>query len=39
MDMSMFGASGVSRWLGDIQSVQSSVPGTRRVERGDVDWE
>ena len=39
MDMSMLGASGLSRWLGDIQSDQSSVPGTRRVDRGEVDCE
>ena len=29
----------MSRWLGDIQSAQSSVPGIRLVDRGDVDWE
>ena len=39
MDMSMLGASGLSRWLGDIQSAHSSVPGMRRVDRGEVDWE
>ena len=37
MDMSRFGASGVSRCVGDIQSSHSSVPGTRRVDRGEVD--
>ena len=37
MDMSRFGAVGRSRWVGDIQSLQSSVPGTRRVARGDVE--
>ena len=39
IDMSRFGASGDPRWLGDIQSAQSSVPGIRRVDRGEVDWE
>jgi hypothetical protein len=39
IDMSRFGASGVDRWVGDIQSSQSSVPGTRRVERGEVEVE
>ena len=37
MDMSMLGAFGRSRWVGENQSVQSSVPGTRRVDRGEVD--
>src|SRR4029453_5740063 len=37
MDMSMLGAEGRSAWVGDHQSSQSSVPGTRRVERGDVE--
>ena len=27
----------MSRWVGANQSVQSSVPGMRRVDRGDVD--
>ena len=37
IDMSMFGAFGRSRWVGENQSSQSSVPGARRVDRGDVD--
>lgn len=28
--MSMFGASGLSGWLGDIHATRSSVPGSRR---------
>jgi hypothetical protein len=39
MDMSMLGAVGVSRWLGDIQSTHSFVPGVRTCERGEVDIE
>ena len=39
IDMSMLGAAGVSRWLGDIQSAHSFVPLLRRSERGDVDIE
>ena len=40
MDMSMFGAAGVSRWLGESQSTMSAVPGSRRIDRGavDVEW-
>ena len=37
IDMSRLGASGVLRWVGDIHSSQSSVPGTRRMARGEVD--
>ena len=33
------GRLGRSRWVGDIQSSQSSVPGIRRVARGEVDEE
>ncbi len=39
IDMSRLGAVGRSRWVGDIQSSHSSVPGTRRVVRGAVDCE
>ena len=39
IDMSSQGASGVSTWLGGAQSVQSSVPGTRRVDCGAVERE
>jgi hypothetical protein len=39
IDMSMLGAAGVSRWLGDIQSAHSFVPLLRLSERGDVDIE
>ncbi len=39
MDMSRLGASGVSRWLGEFHSSQSSAPSTRRLVLGDVEDE